>query len=326
MVQTKPQMVEKAQKTGKILVTGSSGMLGADLSKVLRSEFALVGMDFTALPSGKIRYKDFIQADITDEKETMKAVSGSEADLVIHAAAWTDVDGCEADKDKAFRINAFGTRNVAKAASENNIPILYISTDYVFAGTKNSPYKEDDPTGPLSVYGSAKLEGEKYVSSCGKYFIIRTSWLYGAAGKNFPNTIMAKAETERSFNIVDDQIGSPTYSMDLADAIKRLILIWSPSAERQATRTENREPRTELYGIYHISNTGAVSWYEYTKKILEFAGVKGVEVKPISSNELKRPAPRPKYSVMDTSRYEQVTGHKLRAWEDALKEYIDEKG
>ncbi len=293
----------------KVLITGSSGMLGIDLCQELGGDYDVYGADL--VKHDTLGVKRFEKCDITNEDETLNVLSKIRPDIVIHTAAWTDVDGCELDEDKAYGVNSEGTENVALACGENGSILLYLSTDFVFDGKKKTAYKETDKANPISIYGDSKFVGEETIQRIWpKHFIIRTSWLYGMHGKNFVDTIIGKAKAESELKVVDDQVGSPTYTKDLAKAIHRLL-------------DRVREPGSGDggYGIYHVSNSGSVSWYEYAKAILKMAGP-DTKVTPIPSGELTRPAKRPAMSVLDNSKFEKFTGHKMRNWKTALKEYI----
>lgn len=286
-------------------------MLGIDLSRELREDYEITGLDLVRRPGSTVR--GFYKGDITDRRNTCGIIAKANPDFVIHAAAWTDVDGCELDKDRAYKINAEGTKNVASACKDSGAILIYLSTDFVFDGKKKTPYKEDDTTGPLSVYADSKLKGEGFVrKSLGDYFILRTSWLYGRHGNNFVDTIIAKAATEKTLKVVDDQAGSPTYSKDLARAIHRLV-----------DKVTVQSSKLKGYGIYHISNSGSVSWHDYAKEILKLSGSK-TKVMPITSKKLNRPARRPAMSVLDNSKFIKFTGFKMRNWKTALKEYLQE--
>jgi dTDP-4-dehydrorhamnose reductase len=311
----------------RIVITGSSGMLGCALSRELGGDYQVYGMDVvqskdlgdrqrTACPGRNEQQAGAcsVNCDITDRKRTVDAISKIKPDIVIHAAAWTDVDGCELDPGKAYKVNSAGTENIALASRKAGATVVYISTDFVFDGRKKRPYKETDKPNPLSVYGDSKLKGEEAVKKISEnHFILRTSWLYGAGGKNFVDTILAKAEDEKILRVVDDQLGSPTYTKDLAEAIHALLDAYS------AQRTAYSAPR---YGIYHVSNIGSVSWYEYTKIIIKMKKA-AVKARPISSEELARPAKRPAMSVLDNSKFVKFTGYRMRRWQDALKDYLD---
>lgn len=274
-------------------------MLGIDLCHELNEDYELYGIDTR-------RDNDNFICDITDKKCVADIVEKVKPDVVIHTAAWTDVDGCEQDKEKARWINVEGTKNVALACKDRGAILVYISTDFVFDGKEKGAYKETDKPNPISVYGDSKLKGEEAVKkTLKKYFILRTSWLYGENGKNFVDTILSKAKTEQALKIVDDQVGSPTYTRDLAKAMHALL---NKAGDRG-------------YGIYHVSNSGGVSWFEYTKEILKLAG-SATKVIAISSEELARPARRPAMSVLDNSKFTEFTGYRMRDWKDALKEYL----
>jgi len=286
----------------KILITGISGMLGIDLYQTLREEYEVTGLDrrdFPCSPSPSVN-----KIDITDLEAVKELFYWLTPHFVIHAAAYTDVDGCEKDADKAYKVNALGTRNIALACQKLDIPLLYISTDFVFRGDKETPYDEFDEPHPVNIYGKSKLAGENYLKSfLSRYFIVRSSWLYGQWGKNFVTTVLKLAREKSVLKVVDDQVGSPTYTKDLSQQIKRLVA-------------------TELYGIYHITNSGRCSWYEFAQEILKLAGIKGVKVTPITSEELARPAPRPKFSVLENYCLRLSLGNGMREWKEALRDFL----
>jgi dTDP-4-dehydrorhamnose reductase len=250
----------------------------------------------------------------------LRVIKKARPDIVIHAAAMTDVDGCELDSKKAYKINAEGAKNVALACRSAGAALIYISTDFVFDGKKKSAYKETDKTNPLSIYGDSKLKGELAVKKALKrYFILRTSWLYGRNGKNFVDTIITKAKSEKLLKVVDDQVGSPTYTKDLAKAIHALLQRIQPRPGHPAGLYR---PGLGIgFGVYHVSNSGAVSWFNYAREILKLAG-SGTKVIPISSKELARPANRPAMSVLDNTKFVKLTGYKMRSWQKALKDYV----
>jgi len=276
----------------RIVVTGAKGMLGRDLVEVISGRFEVMGIDIE-------------EADITDLNSIRKATSERKPGFLIHCAAYTDVDGCEVETDLAYRINVVGTRNVAKCASEFDIPILYISTDFVFDGGKESPYREYDQPGPISEYGYMKLAGEYFVRRLSrKSYIVRTAWLYGLHGRNFVATVLDLARRETTLRVVNDQVGSPTYTRDLSGKLSELI-----------------EARAE-YGIYHITNSGSCSWFDFAGRILENSGLRGITLEPISTAESGRAASRPSNSVLE-NRALRLEGLKpLRPWEEALSEYL----
>jgi dTDP-4-dehydrorhamnose reductase len=278
----------------KILVIGSKGMLGRDLVEVLRS----------SLRSDKVFGWDIDEIDITEENKTATKIESLQPGIVINIAAYTDVDGCELHEEKAFAINAEGMRHVALGAGRCGGKVVYLSTDYIFDGKKGKPYFEDDPPHPLNVYGRSKLKGEQYVQELAKDgLVVRTQWLYGKYGNNFVASILRQAREKEVLSVVDDQIGSPTYTIDLSKAISLLI---------------QREAR----GIFHVANSDFCTWYDYAQRILALSGVRGVKVLPISSKELSRSAPRPSYSVLDTQKLKREAGMTLRPWFEALKDYL----
>jgi dTDP-4-dehydrorhamnose reductase len=281
----------KGEAVMKILITGCTGMLGTDLMKACTSAHGAAG----------VGSKDF---DITDLKSTVDFIRSCKPDTIIHSAAYTDVDGCESNVDKAFKANALGARNIAIAAREVNASVAYISTDYVYDGTKTSPYFEYDAVNPLSVYGRSKLEGENFIKSlAGKYYIIRTSWLFGKNGKNFVRTMLELSKTRDELNIVNDQIGSPTYTTDLAIALKQLV-------------------ESRCYGTYHLTNSEHCSWFDFAKEIFEIAGITHIKLNPVTTEEYARPAPRPKNSVLEKFYWKLNGFQELRSYKDAVSEYI----
>ncbi|MBU1127991.1 MAG: dTDP-4-dehydrorhamnose reductase [Candidatus Omnitrophica bacterium] len=292
----------------KILVTGSSGMLGTDLCDVLADKHDVVGIDIARGKGQESRVKKFHEVDITELEAARKVIEAEQPDIIVHAAAWTDVDGCEREQDKAEKINVEGTRNIASVSELAGIPVVLVSTDYVFDGEKTAPYVESDLPGPLGVYGRTKLESEKIVmKSLTYYVIVRTSWLYGRYGRNFVDTIVTKGETGEKLEVVEDQTASPTYTKDLANALKRII------ASGVAAGQE----------ILHISNAGQCSWCEFAKKILALKNI-NTEVKGISSERCGRPAKRPGFSVLDNGRFNKLLGCQMRPWQEALAEYLGE--
>jgi len=282
-------------------------MLGEDLQTVLRHDYSLVGMDARAPRDPDM---PCIVCDITDQPGVERIMREQSPWLVIHAAAYTDVDGCERDPAKAELVNAEGTRIIADACRACRSKLLYISTDYVFNGEKGSAYTENDLPQPLNAYGYSKLNGEKYVRELVREsLIVRTSWLFGRYGKNFVATTMEKAKQNQPLQVVDDQRGCPTSTITLATAIKRLV----PAVFSAA------DPGN--YGIYQVCNSGDCSWYEFAKTIVAFAKLPA-EVMPVDSGKINRPAKRPRLSIMDTGRYENVTGDKICSWQDALRQYL----
>ena len=277
----------------KILITGANGLLGHELSSILKGHTLIL--------------LSHSQLDISDPESVNKQIDSSSPDIIINSAAYTQVDACETNYDLAFKSNAIGPKNLAIKCKQLGIPLIHISTDYVFEGNekKNSPLVEDDKLGPKTVYGKTKLEGEKMVQeNCQKYFILRTAWLYGE-GKNFVKTMLSLSKKNKELKVVNDQIGSPTYAKDLAKAIKEII-----------------EKKSDKYGIYHVTNKGEVSWYEFAKKIFEIKNIE-IKVNPCTSEEFPRPAPRPHYSVLSNQKWIDAGFTPMRNYEEALKEYLD---
>jgi dTDP-4-dehydrorhamnose reductase len=279
----------------KIIITGACGMLGTDL----QSAFAGHELVLTDVLG------DVTPMDITDTAQVMDVVGSNRPDVIIHAAAYTDVDGCERDPDTAYKVNGLGTRNVAAACCNLDAVMVYISTDFVFDGEKCEPYTEYDQTNPLGHYGASKLVGEQVVSElCPRHFITRTAWLYGEHGKNFPYTMLNAAKTRKELSVVSDQIGSPTFTVDLAAAIRDLVT------------------GPPLFGTYHITNSGSCSWYDFAKEIFRLSGITDVEVTPILSEDWPSPTKRPKYSVLRHRALELQGRDNLRPWQEALKDFI----
>lgn len=275
----------------KILVLGHKGMLGSDLFSVLSVSHEVAGKDI----------EDF---DISSAADCRDIILESDADVVVNAAAYTNVDGCESNREECFSVNAQGVKNVALICKDRGIKIVHFSTDYVFDGTKGSPYLEDDVCNPLNVYGESKLKGELYLRNIlDNYILLRTAWLYGKNGKNFVRTITEKARSTKKLEVVDDQIGSPTYTMDLASAVKVLI-------------------EGDHSGVFHVTNGGKCSWYEFAIKILEYTGMTDIRIEPIKSNGLVRKAFRPRYSVLSCQKFFDKTKVPLRSWQTALSDYV----
>ena len=275
----------------KVLVTGARGMLGSDLCDVLSNAHEVVGIDIE-------------DGDITDPETARRLVTDARAEVVAHCAAYTDVDRSEKEPGKAYRVNADGAGNVAEACGDAGCAMLYLSTDYVFDGKSQRPYREDDAPAPLGVYGASKLEGERRVrEATARHFIVRTSWLFGLRGRNFVDTIIRLAQDRRSLEVVDDQVGSPTFTRDLSRGLAHVI-------------------GSDKFGIYHACNAGTCSWFEFAREILRAWGNAGTEVVPIDSVKLGRPAKRPALSVLDTSLFRNTFGFVMPHWKDALTEYL----
>ena len=273
----------------RVALTGSDGMLGSDIQRVFNQDVDLI--NFTLM--------DF---DITDLDATALKIREAAPDYLIHSAAYTDVDGCEKDPGKALLINGIGTRNVVMACEDIQCPVVYISTDYVFDGTKGSPYSEWDSPNPINQYGVSKLLGEHFVMALtNRFYIVRTSWLYGRNGNNFVHTISRLLSERDEIEVVNDQVGSPTFTGDLAVALKELI--------------------GRGYGIYHITNSSHCSWYKFAMEIARIRPGKA-KINPTTTDRFQRPARRPLYSVLDNAVLRLDRGRQLRHWKEALKDYL----
>lgn len=274
----------------KVLITGANGMLGHALKTVLSGEHQLICADID-------------EFDVTDIDNTVRWITGVGPQTVIHAAAYTDVDGCESNADQAYRINGLGARNVAVACNRLDARMVYISSDYVFDGTNVKPYKEYDSVDPLNVYGKSKLLGENLVKEMlQRHCIVRTSWLYGPNGRNFVTTMLQMGQKMKELKVVKDQIGSPTYTVDLAEGIAKLI-------------------NGPYYGTYHVTNSGECSWYDLAREIFQLTGV-DIKVNPTTTEEFNRPAPRPAYSVLDNHMWRLEGFQQSRSYKEALREYL----
>lgn len=274
----------------KVLVTGAGGQLGQELIRIEHDEVEFIGLER-------------LQLDFTDLNKCRTVFEHHRPNVVIHAGAYTAVDQAEADADQAFKVNALGTRNIAVAAREINAKVCYISTDYVFDGQGNTPYNEYDVTNPRTVYGKSKLAGEKLLQTLSpNYFIVRTSWVYGQYGNNFVKTMLKLAEEGKSIQVVNDQVGSPTSTLDLSVFLIQLI-------------------KTDFYGIYHATNSGRCSWYDFAAAIFKHLNL-DVNLKACTSEQFTRPAPRPSFSVMDHSAIRQNGFEELPDWLIALKRFL----
>jgi dTDP-4-dehydrorhamnose reductase len=274
-----------------ILVIGAHGMLGHDLMQTL---------------AGDVRGVDAGELDITSLESVRRALLTLKPAVVINSAAFTDVDGCESNREHAMQVNGEGVANLARVTREIGARLVQISTDYVFDGGKGSPYREDDTVNPLSVYGASKLAGESNARLAQDFLIVRTQWLYGVNGKNFVETMLRLAGERSEISVVDDQIGSPTWTRDLALAIGALL-------------------KKGCSGIYHAANSGYCSWNEFARAIFSEAGL-GITVKPLTTRELDRPAARPLYSALDCGRLTRDTGFRPEPWRDALRNYLKIRG
>lgn len=284
-----------------ILVTGAYGQLGNEI-RVLSANY----------PEYNFMFTDVDSLDICDKKLLLDFVIGNDIKYIINCAAYTAVDKAEDEAELCEKINTTAVKNLAIAASESGAGIIHVSTDYVFDGTSCQPYSEDMPTKPCSVYGKTKLKGEKnLLKICPNAIIIRTAWLYSSFGNNFVKT-MIKLGTERdSLNVIFDQVGTPTYAEDLADAILNIMT--------QTIETEHNKA-----GIYHFSNEGVCSWYDFTLKIHQLAGIKKCIVHPIETKDYPTKAARPHYSVLNKSKIKQTFNITIPHWEVSLKNCIKE--
>lgn len=276
----------------RFLVTGVKGQLGHDVME----ELALRGHEGIGV--------DVEEMDITDAQTVDRVIRQAQADGVIHCAAYTAVDAAEDEPEVCMKVNAQGTENIARVCQELDLPMMYISTDYVFDGEGERPWEPQDPCDPLNVYGKSKYLGEvavqKYLE---KYYIVRIAWVFGTNGKNFIKAMLNKAKTTDKVTVVNDQVGSPTYTRDLAVLVVDMM-------------------ETERYGIYHATNEGICTWYEFACEIFAQAGI-AMEVAPISADEYPAKAKRPHNSRMDKSRLDEEGFRRLPPWQDALKRYLE---
>jgi dTDP-4-dehydrorhamnose reductase len=279
----------------RVLVTGARGMLGTDLVCILEEN------------EHEVFATDVEELDITQLERLQKMVGDIDPDVIINCAAYTDVDKAEKEPDKAFLINGIGAQNIALVCKDLDIDLCHISTDYVFDGTKECAYTPDDSPNPINAYGKSKLAGEKYIQSIWKkFYIIRTSWLYGKYGKNFVRTVLNQAKKQGALKVVDDQVGSPTWTVTLANAIARII-------------------ETEKYGIYHVTDSTekGISWYAFAKEILRLYNI-DTEVIPIKTEDFPRLANRPKNSVLDLTLINSVLNVSLPPFEISLKIFLSQ--
>ncbi len=279
----------------KVLVTGSHGMLGTDIINLLR------GKDLKVID---VPHEEF---DVTHEDEVLRFILKCMPDVIINCAAFTDVDRCETESKMAYRVNAIGPKNIATAAKKCDTKVVQISTDFVFDGNSNIPYSEKDLPNPLSEYGKSKLEGERNVQNNGDmYLIVRASWLFGRSGTNYVGKMIELAKKNSDLYIVNDEIGSPTYTVDLAEVLWTLI-------------------KQKYEGIFHVANEGNCSRYEWSRKIFEIMGYNIKNIHPIDSSQYKRPAKVPLNSVLNCQKLTKVTGFRMRHWEEALSAYLNKQ-
>lgn len=277
----------------KVLVTGVKGQLGYDvMAELAKRNIEAIGVDIDEM-------------DITDKISVEKVIGEAAPDVVVHCAAYTAVDAAEDNEALCRRVNADGTRNIAEVCKKLDCKMVYISTDYVFDGQGTRPWEPDDERHPLNVYGQTKYEGELAVQeNLSKYFIVRIAWVFGKNGKNFVKTMLKLAETHDKLTVVNDQFGSPTYTYDLARLLVDMI-------------------QTDKYGIYHATNEGICTWYEFACEIFRQAGIK-IEVTPVPASEYPAKAKRPENSRLDKSKLTENGFERLPSWQDALRRYIKE--
>ncbi len=278
-----------------ILVTGSNGQLGNEMRQASNR-----------YPSFEFIFTDIEELDICNAQEVSALLSDARIDYVVNCAAYTAVDKAEEDVELCYRINRDAVENIANAANEKGIKVIHVSTDYVFDGRNYLPYTEDMEVSPATVYGKSKLDGEEaLLRICKESVIIRTSWLYSSFGNNFVKTMMKLGRERDSLNVIFDQIGSPTYAADLADSILQILI-----------------SDTFVPGIYHYSNEGVCSWYDFTKSIHRLAGI-NCHVSPIESKDYPAKTPRPHYSVLNKAKIKSTYGIEIPYWEDSLKKCIE---
>jgi dTDP-4-dehydrorhamnose reductase len=287
----------------KILITGDRGQLGTELKRVLSRGYSELGNIPDELKDNQVTGVDIDDLDIASHDAVSVFVRTHKPDLIINCAAYTNVDRCETDPDTAMRANTVGPRNLALAAEETGVKLIHISTDYVFSGDDPAPQSEWDTPNPRSVYGYSKLLGEQYVRQfCRKSFVVRTAWLYGYSGGNFVKTILKAARETGKLKVVNDQRGNPTNAMDLAHQLLKLAV-------------------TDGYGLYHCTNNGECSWYEFACAFLRQSGLE-YTITPCTTEEYPRPAKRPAYSSLDNRMFRVTTGDQMRAWQDAIASYM----
>ena len=277
-----------------ILVTGANGQLGMAMRKAAQGS------------ADRYIFTDVAELDITDADAVRKMVKENDVKVIVNCAAYTNVDKAESDAEFAELLNATAVRNLAEAVKENGGTLIHISTDYVFGGSQgNTPRTEEEPVNPTGVYGLTKLHGEQAIAESGvKALIFRTAWLYSETRKNFVRTMLDLTATKPQLKVVFDQCGTPTYAQDLADAIFYII---------ENRRYEGNE------GIYHYSNEGVCSWYDFTKVIAEIAGNRKSDIQPCHSDEFPSPVIRPSYSVLDKTKFKNTFGLKVPYWTDSLR-------
>ena len=284
-------------------------MLGQELVAVLGNAYSVYGT---------VRIRDerpnFYECDITDRNATIKNIERVNPAIVIHAAAMTDVEGCEEDRQKAMRVNFEGTKNVVDGARHVRALMIYISTDFVFSGTRRESYKESHVPHPATAYGESKLLGEFYTrDQSSSFLVIRTSWTYGIHGRNFMTKILSQAANGQELYVVEDQRGSPTYVKDLANAMRQMLDV-----------LEESDAKSALNGIYHVTNSGSASRYQIACELVKQLKFSNIKINPVSSDEFKTLAKRSFNSVLDNSRFQNSFGIVMRPWQEALQDYVKE--
>ena len=303
--------MEKNSRKPSVLVTGASGMLGKALVKLLSADHEAFGISKRGL-SG------FHRCDLSVEKEVEAAFRSAKPALVIHTAAYSDVDGCERDPQLAFESNVLASKHLAQACAKHGVPWIYVSTDYVFDGRKRTPYAENEATGPVNIYGMTKWCGEYYALNGPVHSAsVRTSWLFGAENPaNFVNAILERLRKEKTVSVLDDQTDSPTYVKDLSLALLKI--------GQHLMALQAKDPVHPVHEVFHVCNTGAATRLEMTQHMKEWLKL-DVTVEKADKSQIKnRLAIRPAYVVMSTKRYEQFSGQKMRPWQESLKEYVTE--
>ncbi|MFV8345489.1 dTDP-4-dehydrorhamnose reductase [Flavobacterium sp. ZB4P13] len=278
-----------------VLVTGANGQLGQSL-QFIAENYPQIDFVFCDSKTVDITQKDAMELFFTKVKP----------DFCINTAAYTAVDKAESEPEKAFEINVIGARNLAEVCRDFKTKLIHVSTDFVFDGAKKTPYTADDITNPQSVYGQTKLDGEKAIQkTLDEYFIVRTSWVFSPFGNNFMKTMLRLASEKESLSVVDDQIGTPTNAVDLANILVQIIVHTSKNSE------------INTYGVYNFSNEGQCSWFDFAHKIFEINSIK-IHLKPIPTSSYPTPAERPKYSVLDKSKIKRIFNIEIRAWDETI--------
>jgi len=276
----------------RLLITGGLGLLGVEIARVFDR-------------SAEVRATDREEWDVTDPAACRREIDRYRPDVVVHCAAWTAVDRAESEPEKAGLLNVEGTRNVARACRERGAVMVTFGTDYVFDGASSRPYREEDPANPLSVYGKTKWAAEQALrEEGGEHLLVRTQWLFGPAGRNFIGTILEKARRGETLRVASDQVGCPTYSRDLAGAVRKLL-------------------DAGARGTVHFSGEGETSWFALARHVLERCALPTGALFPAMTRDLPYPAPRPAYGVLSKEKYRAITGASPRPWEEAVGEYLE---